>query len=412
MTISRTELVVGDTVDRRYVLRRELGQGGMGTVFEAAHLFTGRRVAIKVVRPKDASLRERLLREASVLGQARHPSIVEVLDAGDDVDGFPFMAMELLEGRSLEGLLAARRTLPVADVLDIAADLCGALAFAHERRFLHRDIKPGNIFLVHDASASMRRATRTKLIDFGIVAVPDGPGAGSKLTGASEVPGTPEYMAPENLRGESLDARADLYALAVTMFECLSGEVPFPGSYGEVLTKIIKSGTPPSLRAARPDVPVALAEAIERAMAHDPGARFPDLLAFAAALRGIRGTEEPQPAPAPVEQRRTYARAPYGTPVRLVRNGHDPVDGRSEDISEGGLFVLADRTVTVGEHAEVRFALPTTGTIARVAGLARWVRPARGGKAAVGFEFAELEDDIRQAIAEYVRWMSPDSKPA
>jgi serine/threonine protein kinase len=405
MTITRNDFVVGDTVDRRYRLRRELGRGGMSTVFEATHIFTGRRVAVKVVAPGDRALRERLLREASVLGQTRHPSIVEVLDAGDDVAGRPFMAMELLEGRSLEGLLAARRTLAVPDVVDMAIELCDALGFVHERRFIHRDIKPGNVFLVPDASGG----SRAKLIDFGIVAVPDEPGGGSKLTG-SEQPGTPEYMSPEHLRDQRLDGRADLYSLAITMFECLTGEVPFTGSYGEVVEKIAQGFAAPSLRVMRPDVPVTLAEVIDRALAQDREARFPDAAALGLALRKVRETgAAPARSSAPVEQRRTYARAPYVTPVRLLRKDHEPVDGRSEDISEGGLFILADRAITAGEQVTLRFALPTSGMIAQVVGSIRWIRPARGGKAALGFEFSTLADEHRRSIAEYVRWLSPST---
>jgi serine/threonine-protein kinase len=416
---------VGLLVGGRYRLCREIGAGGMGVVFEAIHRLTQRRVAIKLLRDgRNPLLRERLLREAATLGALRHPGIVDVYDAGDDADGAAFMVMELLAGRTLDGLLAARRSLAVAEVANIAAQLCEAVAFAHGSGVLHRDLKPSNVFLVSppgvpigagravespDPGRSALAHAQAKLIDFGIVAIPVAPES-KKLTGDRELLGTPEYMAPEQLYGEltAPDERADVYALGVTFFEALTGEVPFSGSYAEIVAKVIQATAPPSLRALRADVPAGFAAAIERALARDRRDRFPDVPALAAALRAAIGPSVPAPSASPADQRRTYARAPYRTPVRLVRSDHSTLDGRSEDISEGGLMVVAPAgKTTAGETAELRFALPTTGTIARLHGVVRWVRPARSGLAAIGFEFADLPRAMCDEIAQYARWMVP-----
>jgi len=231
---SRPQLDVGSVVDRRYRLKREIARGGAGAVFEAEHLYTSRPVAIKLLIAEQAEAsesRQRLLLEARALSVARHPGIVLGLDAGETEDGTPYLVMELLEGRTLEGILAVRRRVAVADAVYIGMQLCDALAAAHERGILHRDIKPSNIFI--SRSESGREVT--KIFDFGIARLPQ---QNLKITQQGAVLGTPEYMAPEQLLAqEDVDARCDIYALGVSLYEALAGTVPFEGNFGEVCSK-------------------------------------------------------------------------------------------------------------------------------------------------------------------------------
>jgi serine/threonine protein kinase len=391
---------IGTTIDHRYQLRRELAVGGMATVYEARHVYTGQRVAIKLLHNGDPTSKARLLREAAVFQGARHRALVDVLDAGEAPDTGPYLVMELLEGRSLETLLATRHTLGFDEVVRIGASLCDALAFVHARGMLHRDVKPGNVFLVGDEPPQI------KLIDFGIVAVP----SGDKLTRESQAPGTPEYMAPEHVRQEPLDGRSDVYSLGATLFECLTGTLPMTGTYTEILVQLAQPGEGPRVNTLRPEVPPALAAAVERAIARDATNRFPDMTTFAMALRQITDLPSKRETPT-IAQRRVFARAAYGTPVRLVRSDGSTLDGRSEDVSEGGLLLLAERSVIAGELVQVRFASPVAGTIVTMPALVRWVRPGRGGKAVLGCSFTDLNDALRQEIGRYVQWMGDPAAP-
>ncbi|MEP7052571.1 MAG: serine/threonine-protein kinase, partial [Pseudomonadota bacterium] len=264
-------------------MKREIARGGAGAVFEAVHLYTTRPVAIKLLIPEQLNAtetRQRLLLEARALTVARHPGIVLGLDAGETDEGLPYLVMELLEGRTLEGILAVRRRIGVADAVYVGMQLCDALAAAHERGILHRDIKPSNVFI------SRTEAGRevTKVFDFGIAFLPN---QDQKITQQGAVLGTPEYMAPEQLLArDNVDARCDIYALGVSLYEALAGVVPFEGNFGEVLLKVSTQAMP-SLVARVAQVPIELEQVIEKALARDPEDRFPTMRAFAEALSRV-----------------------------------------------------------------------------------------------------------------------------
>ena len=193
----RPEFRVGDVIDNRYELVRDLGRGAAGVVFEARHMFTHRRVALKLVSPDSpravqGELRARLVREARAIAAARHPSIVDVLDGGVTSCGTPYIVLEMLEGgRTLEGLLATRGKLSVKDTVAIGLQLCDGLGAAHKAGVVHRDVKPGNIIVLKDHTGEV-----IKLVDFGIAQVSTREG---KLTSHGAIIGTPEYMAPEQI---------------------------------------------------------------------------------------------------------------------------------------------------------------------------------------------------------------------
>ena len=285
-----TEALVGETVDTRYELRRLIAHGGMGLVFEAAHKFTRRVVALKLLPDELRAQKEargRLLREAHALTAVRHPGFVEVLDAGVCAAHGPYVVLEMLEGRTLDGILTARRRLSIGDTVQIGRQVCDALAHAHARGVIHRDLKPSNIFVARNEVGD----EMVKLIDLGVAAVAQEQLADRdrKLTALHEVLGTPEYMAPEQLWGRAVDARTDVYALGMSLYECLTGEVPYTGSYPDVLVQVSNAASPPSVRDKRGDVPPALAVVIENALEKEASARFQSATELSRALVAASG---------------------------------------------------------------------------------------------------------------------------
>ncbi|MBI5536258.1 MAG: protein kinase [Deltaproteobacteria bacterium] len=423
------EARIGTTLDGCYHLRREIARGGMCVVLEAEQVFTGRVVAIKALNDQHVgreSSKQRLLREAKLLELCRHPNVVEILHAAVDPAGSPYLVMEMLEGRTLAGFLTARQRLPFDDTMSLARQLSRALTHAHARGIVHRDVKPANILIVRDATG----AETVKLIDFGIAAVTGSaarPGE-PKITKLGEIIGTAEYMAPEQfLMSDEVDHRCDVYALAVLVFECLSGAVPYPGDFGDVILQVTTAPIP-SIRAKCPELSAELDAVLQRGMARDREARFPDVAALAGALAALGGqaacTSLLGPSPASLrpradaasreqitatqtpdfKQRRRFARQPFVTPIRMVTSAGVTYDGRSEDISEGGMLVLIDRACEGTQPAELKFAMPMSGRIVKVQVTTRWVKGSRG-KAAAGLEFNALPEDLRKEIAEYTAVM-------
>ena len=394
--------------------------------------FTGRQVALKMLSHEysdDDRAKRRLVREARALELARSRHVVDVLDAGQTNEGAPYLAMDMLDGRSLQGILTARQRLRVSDTVAIGVQLCRALAHSHAHGVVHRDIKPSNVMFARTPEGDVV----AKLIDFGIAALVEptqGPLAPSspdtKITRAGEFFGTPEYLAPECMHQfDRIDRRSDVYSLGITLFECLAGSVPYSGNFGEVLVKVFM-GPHPSVRTTRPDVPAYLADTIARAMNVKAEERFEDAAAMEQALmqalqpgqqhtidESLPHAEAPQPEhllatdPA-IAQRRKFARAPYVTPVQVALPNGALVVGKSEDISLGGLLVLTEMPCGNGDRARVRFSSPLSGRLVEVTALTRWVKSARG-RAAIGLEFTDIQSDLAGEISEYVALASQDT---
>jgi tRNA A-37 threonylcarbamoyl transferase component Bud32 len=415
---------VGDVLDGRYQLLRDLGRGAAGAVYEARHVFTARFVAVKILLPQvrreeHEEMRIRLQREAQMLASIRHPGVVEVLDGGLTATGVAYVVLEMLEGRTLQGLLTARRTLSLGDTAGVGLQLCDALQVVHRAGVVHRDVKPANIIVLRDAAGD----ERIKLLDFGIAKVQDAE-PDDKLTEAGVVLGTPAYMAPERLLGRGDDdARTDVYSVGATLFECLSGVMPYEGTYPEIVLRVATATPTTPLRSVAPDVPEALAAVVDRALCKSPMARFASAgdLAFAIeqAMPGAARTTtllgpkaRATAAATSGAQRRRRPRAPYSTPVRLMlANG--VLDGRAEDISEGGVLVLSEATCSPGQRVALRFALPMEGKVVSVEADVRWVRAASGvdarGLRAIGLEFVAVPEPVRASVARYVELMAEHS---
>ncbi len=282
--IHAVRLPEGFLLDGRFRVRRALGEGGVGAVFEADQVALGRRVAVKVLHPAYVGVGEivaRFRREAVALARLPGPHVVSVIDVGDAAtpEGvLPYIAMELLEGETLAQRLARGR-MGVGAAARAARQALEALAAVHKNGMLHRDLKPENIFLARGSDGDV-----VKLVDFGLSRPSDEPAA-ERLTRAGLTLGTPLYMAPEQARGDrAADHRADLFAVGVTLYEMLTGQTPFDGpNYAVVLNRVMTARpTPP--RTLRPEVPEALEQVVLRALEKDPEARFADASAFAAAL--------------------------------------------------------------------------------------------------------------------------------
>jgi len=275
---------VGTILAGRYAIRRVIGAGGMGAVYEAENTVTGRRVALKVMLPRAASIDtapERFLREARAASRVEHPHIVDVLDAGQNpADGCWYIVQELLEGRELRAEMEARGRLPWPAVMTLLGPVMEALAAAHRQGIVHRDVKPENIFLAHTTGGTV-----PKLIDFGIARLLDGDGP-LNLTRSGALLGTPNYMAPEQARGlKDIDARADVWAMGVVLREALCGERPFKGdNYNAMMVSILTDRVSPIAEVCA-GLPAHVSAALDRALARDRDRRFRDVGELLEALR-------------------------------------------------------------------------------------------------------------------------------
>jgi serine/threonine-protein kinase len=248
-------LPAGGTVSS-YRIERVVGTGGMGSVYRASHMLTGRVVALKVMREDQLTQEravDRMMREASILASVSHPGIPRFYECGILDDGRPWIAMELIAGTSLSHRMQ-RELVPPGEVIDLVYNVAGVLAAAHERGVTHRDLKPENIFLTPDDSAY-----HVRVIDWGIAHAH----AGSRFTNMNEAIGTPTYMSPEQARGGPTDGKCDVYGLGVLAYQALTGRAPFVGgSSVEILVQHLNRPAP-ALAPRCPDAPYGLVELVE-----------------------------------------------------------------------------------------------------------------------------------------------------
>jgi serine/threonine-protein kinase len=254
----------GDILAARYRLVRPLGEGGAGVVWAARQVTTERPVAVKVLRGGDPANAARFLREARVAASLNHRNIVQVFDFWEVEDGGPvFLVMELLAGETLGAVLERVGRLSVPQTLSVATPIAAALKAAHAMGVVHRDLKPDNVFLV--AATPDEPAVEVKVLDFGLAKPVTADPQATVVTQTGSVMGTPCYMSPEQVYGErDVDVRADVWALGVVLYECLTGTKPFVGeNFGQVFRSITQ-GAPPPVRALAPDVPPTLSALVAR----------------------------------------------------------------------------------------------------------------------------------------------------
>ncbi len=287
----------------RYRLERALGDGASGIVYlaecldaesgvgaesddaDAPRVEVGRRVALKVIHRhliRDRQVSRRFLREARILRGLRGEHLVQLLDFGDEDDGCLFMALDLVEGTPLDELIK-RELLPTDRAVRIVQQICAALTCAHEAGVVHRDLKPGNVIVEERDDGD-----HVRVLDFGMAKMLRGDASQSltALTEQNMVFGTPEYMAPEQARGDDVDARCDVYAAGVILYELLTGSVPFDGPtpIGVMTAHLVQEPAPPSSRRGGDDIPPALEAVVLHALAKQPSDRYATAGALSAAL--------------------------------------------------------------------------------------------------------------------------------
>ena len=313
----------------KYEILERIGQGGFGLVYKARDPFIKRLVAIKVCTSSDETLKKRFIREAEIAGNLHHRSIVTVFELGYDAAG-PFLVQEYLPGEDLDAKIRRRDELTLAVKVRYLLQIGRALEYAHKKGILHRDIKPGNMRVLED--------DRVKILDFGIAKLA---GAETQLTRTGKVLGTAGYLSPEQLKGEPVDARSDVFSFGALAYELISYEHPFPGTTISELLQQVVDTDPHPLPTLAPDCPPEVAAMITRCLEKDPARRYPGFPEVCEVLAGTLAelepsvlrrpleslTEEtmlpgerakrlrPEPTPDPAKVRRlTPAQAPAGAP--------------------------------------------------------------------------------------------------
>jgi serine/threonine protein kinase len=341
---------IGSVINGKYRLLRVLGDGGMGSVYDALHLALGTRVAVKVLHPELArrtGLVERFLQEARVAAQIRSPHVVQVTDVDRTPDGYAYIVMELLEGEPLSSVLDRQRKLSVTIACAYTTQILQALEAAHALGVIHRDLKPENVFVTFAGGRPV-----LKLIDFGIAKARPADQQQKRLTVAGVVMGTAEYMAPEQARSaDAVDARADLYAVGVILYEMIAGARPVGGTDARIIALKVERGEVIPLLQVAPDTPREVAGLVHRAMAPRPEMRFSTATEMrlaveagatgkrpsTAAMTGARGAGSTleltghvgaTPAPSAVAQPQPASSqsSPFGQPAPPSRPGATPSD--------------------------------------------------------------------------------------
>jgi serine/threonine protein kinase len=259
----------GEIVDEKYILIRKIGEGGMGTVWVAHNSVLDVHCALKMIEAGSKQVAERLLDEARAAARLGHPAIVRVLDYGETGRGDPFIAMELLDGEDLAQLMERQGRMPEVEAVQLLLPIAHALAAAHAKGIVHRDVKPENIFLARDDVAT----TQPKLLDFGIVKVEH---SNRRLTMDGSVLGTPDYMSPEQAKGEEINGQTDLWAFGVVLYELIAGRRPFDGDNYNALMFAIINAEPKGLSeygVADPE----LSAIVQRALRKDQAERWPSM---------------------------------------------------------------------------------------------------------------------------------------
>jgi serine/threonine protein kinase len=290
--------LLGQTLAGRYLIHKKLGEGGMGAVYLAMHTLLEKQVALKVLHGEFArkpDLVERFMQEAKAASRIRHENVIDISDFGVTPDGFVFFAMELLKGHDLHEEIARARLAGVPLAWErsrkIFLQICSALAAAHAQGIVHRDLKPENIYLIE----FLGHADFVKLLDFGIAKLTEVSENDRKLTRTGMLFGTPEYMSPEQARGEAVDHRVDIYAMGCILYQLVVGRVPFEAeNFMGILSQHLTENAPPvSPEAlARVGAPGEVADIVARALAKHRDDRWPTIDDFANSIRALHGEDE------------------------------------------------------------------------------------------------------------------------
>jgi hypothetical protein len=357
--------LVGQVIADRYHVVKKLGEGGMGQVYLAEHVKMGRRSAIKVMNAAmvhDPDAVARFNREASNASRITHPNVCAIYDFGETPDGLIYLAMEFIEGEPLTELLQREGALPVPRATAIFLQTADALQAAHDLGIVHRDLKPDNIMLTSRKGSG----ETVKVVDFGIAKTVGGDQAGQKVTKTGLVIGTPEFMSPEQLSGDEVDGRSDLYSLALVFYRMLIGKLPFEAtSVQETMIKRL-TDEPVTLAAARPDLtfPPGLQPILDTALARTPQERYQSVAKFAADVAAVTG----RPSTGAVPHTRSIGDA----------------DGKTQliDTTAGATQRISANKAAPAPAAKKRSLVPVVaGVVVILAGGGAWVALSGGSKA-------------------------------
>ncbi len=291
LRVGSAEGLIGQVIADRYRIMQKLGEGGMGRVYLAEHIHMGRRCAVKVMSPTllhDPDSISRFAREAANASRINHPNVAAIYDYGQTPDRIVYLAMELVEGGSLAQVLERERGLQAGRAVDIAQQTADALTAAHELGIVHRDLKPDNIMLARGRTGN----DRVKVVDFGIAKAKKG--GNQTVTRTGFVVGTPAYMSPEQILGDELDGRSDVYSLGCILFEMLTGQRAFAGPSGEVVIRKRLTENPPPPSDLRGDIGGSLDAIVTRAMARSPEHRFGSAAELREALEAVAAESSSQ----------------------------------------------------------------------------------------------------------------------
>ena len=417
--------LIGRTIAGKFLVESAIGAGAMGAVYRARQIALEKTVAIKVLHgehAEDPTFAARFQREAKAASRLNHPNSMQVIDFGEEPDGLLYIAMEYLDGRSLHRVLHEDGPLPPARVADILMQTLAALAVAHDMGVVHRDLKPENIVVLRGTDDDGRAKDVVKVCDFGIAKITDsrayrGTGereSGAPVTTSGFLIGTPEYMSPEQARGDKLDARSDLYSVGVLLYEMLAGRVPFnaESAIGVVLKHITEE--PPRPSSVTPSTDLRLEAICLRALSKSREARFRDAREMRAELRSAVGQREAAPSipdvsGSPSVQLRAAELATGHAATVMFTAGaalaRAPDDGPTKPTLTGTTASIGRRQ---GRLTQVAAAAALTGALVAVvvvalvarshrAGLgppAATLDPSAGGPAPTVLEPSEPEDEV------------------
>jgi serine/threonine-protein kinase len=358
--------LIGTVVADRYVLVEKIGEGRSGVIYRGEHVTLRRKVAVKILHrqlSEDEAAIERFRREATTVCEIDNDHILEVIDFGRAADGRLFFAMELLDGEPLSKLLEREKRLPVPQVIDILTQAGEALMEAHALGYVHRDLRPRNLFLTRKRGKS----DFVKLLDFGLakLILPDAE-PGTTVMGFTF--GDPRYISPEQARGETVDRRADLYSLGVVAFEMLTGEAPYQGARAADIIEQHLTAKVPSVRAKRSDCPEWLDQVVQRALAKPPEKRFITVLRMNECLRDQKAPSLSDAGSSELAATEPFAKVPGGVAAQAAKMiepqpaAHTLVPGAgptatevraaADDAKTQVMPQLAEKTVVVPELAD------------------------------------------------------------
>ena len=399
--MGRDQLQRGDIIDGRYHVRREVARGARTAVYHVQHSVTRRALALKqlhevnAMRPDD---RADFLAEVRLVSELRHPLVVDVYDASEgDKNTAPYVVTELIEGRSLDGILRVRQ-MTVEQALRLGYALCDVMSAIHAAGLVFLDLCPKNILLPSRQAHAKASGAALKLFDFGAaaMAVAGNEDNAYRLSCADT---RAPYCPPEQHDGGPCGPQADVFAICAIVYECITGAPPYGRPrHGAMVAKALKD--------VNGSVRTGISDVLMRGISLRADERQTDAEVLSRQMEKayMAAPTPPPPGEDAPEQRRKYARAAYLTPVR-VKCGEITVDGTSEDISAGGLLLMVPQDLDE-KNVQVRFALPISGRVVSTEAIARWRSSARDGKGATGLEFVDLEWAARDEIDKYVKYFA------